>query len=651
MPTPPVTLLTGRPPRRAGRPARWQLLAVAVTVALASGALVVGLGGLAQAQPLPPSTAPPTAPAPTTPPTQPLPQPPTTTPPPAPLTPPPTASPPPTTQPAPGPGADDPSFWDLPGQVRKAINDWITGLVLDGLNPLLDLLGQSLLSSSDAVVGDRVGQLWTSTQVAANTLYVLIVMIGGIVLMTHETLQTRYAVKQIGPRLVVGFLASNLSLLLVRQVVPLSNALATAVTGGGLNPDEVRDTLRTLLLGSLSNGGVFLALIGLIAVAMLLALLATHVFCTAVLVLLVAAGPLMLSCHGLPHTEAIATMWWRLTGAMLAVPVVQAVALMAAVRTFLAPGGFTWFGLPTGNGLVNLLVTCTLLYLLVRVPFWLCRAAIGGHSRSTLAAIVKGVLIYKTLGALGVVGSRGRGGGHRGPGPRPAGGPTGGNPPAGGSTDGGGGGGGGPRPVPPRPTLGGARRAPTTPGRPSAVQSRTARTARPRPTARRPGAVGATHGPASHGQPTYAATTRPVAGPTPSATGPRLAASPPPTTRAAGTTARAAAPAPSPVPARATGMRLPAVAAHPATHHPAAPPAGSRGSASPSTPPPGNPARAARATQLRLPLDLGRRPRPVQYRLPLDLPPRRPATPPATTQATPEHPHKPPRPDQREVSP
>jgi len=38
------------------------------------------------------------------------------------------------------------------------------------------------------------------------------------------------------------------------------------------------------------------------------------------------------------------------------------------MRVFLAPGGFTLFG-PTSDGLVNLLVACSLMYILYKIPF------------------------------------------------------------------------------------------------------------------------------------------------------------------------------------------------------------------------------------------------------------------------------------------
>ena len=45
----------------------------------------------------------------------------------------------------------------------------------------------------------------------------LLVLIGGIIVMSHETLQTSYSAKEIAPRIVLGFLAANLSMVLMSQ--------------------------------------------------------------------------------------------------------------------------------------------------------------------------------------------------------------------------------------------------------------------------------------------------------------------------------------------------------------------------------------------------------------------------------------------------
>ena len=57
-----------------------------------------------------------------------------------------------------GGGESHPAFWDIPGQIKKAIDDWFRHLVTDALNPALELVGKTLLSTPQVVGAGRVGE-------------------------------------------------------------------------------------------------------------------------------------------------------------------------------------------------------------------------------------------------------------------------------------------------------------------------------------------------------------------------------------------------------------------------------------------------------------------------------------------------------------
>src|SRR5581483_5522728 len=40
-----------------------------------------------------------------------------------------------------------PAWWDIPGRVRYGIDSWFRGLVTDALNPMLDLIGKTVLAT------------------------------------------------------------------------------------------------------------------------------------------------------------------------------------------------------------------------------------------------------------------------------------------------------------------------------------------------------------------------------------------------------------------------------------------------------------------------------------------------------------------------
>lgn len=127
---------------------------------------------------------------------------------------------------------DDPGFFDIPGQIRKAIDDWFRGLVKDALRPVMDLLGKTLLSTPQLATQPRVTQLWQVSLGIANALLVLPIVAAGALVMGHETLQSRYALKDAIPRLAIGAIAANASLAICGQMIEIANGLSAGFLGG-----------------------------------------------------------------------------------------------------------------------------------------------------------------------------------------------------------------------------------------------------------------------------------------------------------------------------------------------------------------------------------------------------------------------------------
>ncbi|MFD2420384.1 hypothetical protein [Amycolatopsis pigmentata] len=319
-------------------------------------------------------------------------------------------------------GDADCGITNIGGCVTGAITAFFRGIVTAALNPLLDLLSRTLLTTPTPESLPRVGELWNNSWQILLACYGLLVLIAGILVMSYETVQTRHSIKEIAPRIVVGFLAGALSLWVATKGIEIANALAQAVMGGGVDAGSAGATLRDLILGSL-NGGIFVIFIGLFLAGMLIALLVTYIVRVALTIILIAGAPLALMAHALPQTEGIARWWWKAFGGCLAIQVGQSLTLITAMRVFLAPGGFTLFG-PTMNGLVNLLVAIAIMYVLFKIPFWFLGSLRGGGRRSLLGSMVRGFIAYKTFGLLrGRSGSGqhpsasggSRGGGGRGP--------------------------------------------------------------------------------------------------------------------------------------------------------------------------------------------------------------------------------------------
>ncbi|MEC3979899.1 hypothetical protein [Amycolatopsis sp. H20-H5] len=321
--------------------------------------------------------------------------------------------------PIPGSGAGDADcgFTDLSGCMINAATTLFATVVAVGLTPLLDLLGNTLLTTPEPDDLPSLGAIWTESWHILLTAYVILVLLAGMILMAYETLQARYTVKELAPRLVVGFLAGTLSLFLATKGIQIANALSHAVMGEQADPATMTRGLITMVQSSLHGGGLFIALLGVGLIVMLLVLLVTFIVRVILTILLIAAAPIALMFHALPHTEGIAHAWWRSYAGALAVQVAQSLTLVVGLKIFFAPGGFTLFG-PTVSAWTNLLLCIALMYVLIKIPFWFLSSAKSGKG-SMLGRLVRGVIVYKTMGLLGGAGGLlGRRGGKRGGTPR-----------------------------------------------------------------------------------------------------------------------------------------------------------------------------------------------------------------------------------------
>jgi hypothetical protein len=391
------------------------------------------------------------------------------------------------TGPLPGqdaPGPQDPGFFDIPGQIEKAIDTWFGNLVKQALEPVLRLLGSTLLASPNLTDG-RVRQIWEGVLVTTNVVYVLFVLAGALIVMGHDTVQSRYSLKEIVPRLVIGVVASNASLWLINQLIGVANALSAALMAGPVSAEGIGNVLTSTLMGNVllfGAGNLFMVLIGLAIAVLGVALLITYLLRSATLVVLTAGAPLAFAFHALPQTEGVAKLWWRALFGCGAIQVLQALVLDTSIQIFFDPQATNVIGLPTGGGLVDLLVCLCLFVVLLKIPGWVQRVVMGRSPfhPSMAGQMARGFIYYKTWGLL-------RGGGIRMPrrssgtgGPRRSGPPPGGaiTPMRGPRPGGGGGGLGGWRPRPPTMT---ATQEPPLPGSPPPSPSRGPRPPGPAP--------------------------------------------------------------------------------------------------------------------------------------------------------------------------
>lgn len=308
--------------------------------------------------------------------------------------------------PSPPSGSPECGITDLAACVNDGFSSFINLLVGESLNWLLEMLGRTLLSTPTLDQLPRVGEIWEQSRLFVVAAYSLVVLLGGILLMGNQSVQTRHSVREIGPRLVVGFLAANLSLVLGDQAIRFANAMSVAVLGNGLDPQTagkaLSELLVTLVATSLVSGGVFPGLLSLGLAILLVGLLIGYVVRVALTVLLLAGAPLALMCHGLPQTDGVARWFWRAGAGVLGIQVGQSLTLICALKVFLEPGGFGFFGMPMTDGTVNLIVLIALVWILVKIPGWVLRQVRGGGGgRSFLGGLARAFVFGKAMALVG----------------------------------------------------------------------------------------------------------------------------------------------------------------------------------------------------------------------------------------------------------
>lgn len=318
-----------------------------------------------------------------------------------------TTSPPTTSAPRPStppvPEADECGITDVGACVSEGITSFFSALVVGALNPLLQTVGETLLATPRLDQVPVIAELWESSRGIAVASYALLITVAGLILMTYETLQTRTTIRETAPRIVIGFLAANLSLLVAGRAVEFANALSYALVAGGVDPNAAAQQLAGMFANTVTSaatgGSIFNLLVSLGIIVLLVALLGTYAVRVAVTAVLLAGAPLCLILYGLQQTEGIARWWGRAFGGVLVIQIGQSAVLIVGLRVLLSDGGFSIFG-PTPDNVLNLIVAGALLWILVKIPSWVMQRVQLGGGRSFLGSLVRGFIAYKTFGLI-----------------------------------------------------------------------------------------------------------------------------------------------------------------------------------------------------------------------------------------------------------
>ncbi len=327
----------------------------------------------------------------------------------------------------------------------------LAGVVTGAINTLWRLLAATVLTTPDVTALPQVQVITARSVAIVDIAYVLAIIAAGVMVMARESVQARYGLNDLAPRLVLGFIAANFSVSVCREAITLANALTRALTGDTITAHgSFTQLLRIITAALTDNGTAFLSVVIVLVLAVLVAsLLILWITRLITLIILAGVAPLALACHGLPWTEPVARLWWRSLAGCLTTVIAQALALHTGLSILLDPdANQPALGFPHDpSATFNLLIAVCLLWMTVRIPGLIRRHLVGTtRQRSALGSILRFVVLqYLTRSLVGRV--RGLAAGTRRPPVRPPG------------AAGPGGRGGPVRPHGPRPLPGGAGRA------------------------------------------------------------------------------------------------------------------------------------------------------------------------------------------------
>lgn len=296
------------------------------------------------------------------------------------------------------------------GWLLDQILDWLARAILAALDALFEVITGVLLVTPNVTALPQVQALAGRSVLVVDTVFVLAFVTAGVLTMTaggSET--TRYTVKDLIPRLIVGFVTAHFSQLWCGMLIDLANALTGALTTSEGGSDGALRAIKTHIAAGQDKTAALLFVICVAIIAVLLAGTAFSVIVRfAVVLVLTAAAPLALACHALPHTDPVARLWWRSYTGVLAVPVVQGFTLYAGQWMLTDPQHLLpVLGLPVEPGaVINLFVVMVMLWTALRVPTLMRRYVATGSGRGVnmLGAAARVIVVQqvtRTVPGLG----------------------------------------------------------------------------------------------------------------------------------------------------------------------------------------------------------------------------------------------------------
>ncbi len=278
----------------------------------------------------------------------------------------------------------------MAGHLLNGVIDGLTVLIAGILGLLWDL-ASAAFTTPDVTTVAQVIAMAATVQNLVNALFVLAILAVGVMVMGHGTVQTRYSIGELLPRLVVGFIAANFAVPICHHLIEFANAVTEALTFGDLDTDETMARLRALVGPAVANttNGLLALIISIMLTVLTAMLLATWLVRVGLLIVLVGLAPAALACHATPFTDPAARLWWRALLGTLGTVVLQVVAMSTTMTIFLDPQADTdALGVPSDpTGTVQLFTVVCLLWVTIRIPALMRRYVTRGGGGPNVAGM------------------------------------------------------------------------------------------------------------------------------------------------------------------------------------------------------------------------------------------------------------------------
>jgi hypothetical protein len=280
------------------------------------------------------------------------------------------------------------------------LTDWIAKALSGALDLLLSVMGNTVLLVPNVTTVAAAQQVWAQVLGIVNICYVIAIVAGAAIAMSYETLQVRYAVKDLAPRLVFGLIAANFSFDWCNRIFILAQQLLDALAAGPLGGANTNAAVHDQVNAALHDQPAAAVLLMLVLAAVIIFLLAALTFGwivrVGVLLVLLVSAPLALACHGLPQIDPVAKLWWRTLLGTLGIQMLQALTLLTGIAVFVTPSSPVAQQMHVGGGaILNMFVLLALLWSAVKIPSLMRRYVLRSGGNSVGSYLVRVVLVQQ----------------------------------------------------------------------------------------------------------------------------------------------------------------------------------------------------------------------------------------------------------------